>query len=111
MTARKQPAPPRVSASGAVAELREEVRDYHLEVKTALATIVERCGHCRGQVDGLDLQINGEKPEREGAPSMKSDIASLKHSRLSARRGMQIAWTVLIGLAGVVTSIFVHLWK
>jgi hypothetical protein len=111
MVVKKNATPMRVSASGAVAQLREEVYAYHLEVKSALATITERCGHCRAQVDGIDLQVNGEKPERDGAPSMKSDIASLKQSRVSARRGLQFAWTALVGLTGVVVSLFTHLWK
>ena len=93
-----------VVSGKALNELRSEVHAYHLEVTEALATMKTNCKHCHATIEGLDLQINGEKPERDDAPSMRHDIGSLKASRNSLRRGVQIAWAVLIGLGGLVAS-------
>lgn len=94
-----------VSASGAVAALRSEVQEYHLEVTNAITLIQANCKHCREQIQGIDLQINGEKPERDGSPSMKSDINSLKQSRSSVRRGMGYAWTAIATICGALIGL------
>ena len=98
---KKSTAVSRVSGR-AIAQLRDEVHGYHIEVTKALATVQANCEHCHKSIEGLDLQINGEKPERDDAPSMKHDIASLKQSRNSLRRGVQIAWAVITAIGGIV---------
>ena len=103
----------RSSVSGrAVAKLSDEVHGYHIEVTQALATMQADCLHCRKQVNDLDLQINGEKPERDDAPSMKADIKSLKQSRTSLRRGVQFSWAVISAIGGLVGTIIAYKpWK
>jgi hypothetical protein len=96
----------RTTAVASVDALRSEVHEYHVAVTQALTEMKTNCKHCHEQVTGLDLQVNGEKPERDDAPSMCSDIKSLKQSRNSLRRGVQVAWAVLIGLGGIVASMF-----
>lgn len=98
-------------SSKAVSQLRDEVHGYHVEVVEALATMQTNCKHCHAQVEGLDLQINGEKPERDDAPSMKHDIGSLKQSRNSLRRGIQVLWIVLTGIGGIAATLFTVKWN
>lgn len=105
MAARKGYSRPSVSTRE-FTKLKDEVHSYHIDVSNVLAKMQENCVHCKTQIDGLDLQINGEKPERDDAPSMRHDITSLKQSRNSLRRGVQIAWAVLLGLGGIVGSMF-----
>jgi hypothetical protein len=102
----KEVKPTRVSSSGAVAKLREEVQEYHLEVKTALATIQANCIHCREQVGWLDLQINGSRPESDAAPGIKKDVDSLKQSRESVRRGFRTLWITVGALTSIVSAVF-----
>jgi len=95
------------TSSSLVEKLRDELHEYHVEVTQALATMDANCKHCHKQMADLDLQINGEKPERDDAPSMRHDISSLKQSRNALRRGVQIAWVVITGIGGIVgTMIF-----
>ena len=96
---------PRGSSSSAVEKLREDVHGYHLEVTGALATMQANCLNCREQMRGLDLQINGDKPEKDDAPSMRADIKSLKSSRNSLRRGVQVAWVVITALGSLVAGL------
>jgi len=98
--------PSRVSATGAVAQLREEVQAYHLEVKTALVTLQTHCEHCREQVGWLDLQINGSRPESDAAPGIKKDVSSLKQSRDSVRRGVKTLWIALGTITSIGSAIF-----
>jgi hypothetical protein len=60
-------------------------------------------------MSGLDLQINGEKPERDDAPSVMRRLGSLEGARKHGIRSIQIAWTVVTVLAGLLLGIFK--WK
>jgi hypothetical protein len=101
------PVKKKVASSGrGVAQLRQEVHEYHMEVTKTLSAMQENCKHCHSTVHDLDLQINGEKPERDNAPSMKNDISSLKQSRDSVRTGVRWLWTVVVGVGGLLISIF-----
>jgi hypothetical protein len=97
--------PSRASATGAVAQLREEVQEYHLEVRTTLATMLANCEHCRRQVQDLDLQLNGCKPESDAAPGLRKDVASLKQSRDGARRAVRTIWVAIGGITAFVSAV------
>jgi hypothetical protein len=68
--------------------------------------MAENLEHYRHKLDGLDLQINGEKPEREDAPGLKSEVKSLKSSRTHLLHGLQVAWVVLTGIGGLLVAVF-----
>ena len=89
----------------AITKLADELHGYHIEVVQSLATMQANCLNCHKRVDGLDLQINGEKPEKDDAPSMKHDISSLKQSRDSQKRMVHYVWAVVAGLGGILGSL------
>ena len=99
-------------SSKAIAKLTDELHGYHIEVVRALATMQANCTHCHERVEGLDLQINGEKPEKDDAPSMKHDIASLKQSRDSQKKMVHYTWAVLTGIGSLIIALFSYKpWK
>ena len=106
----------RKTTISAVAQLRDEVHGYHIEVTEALATMQANCQHCHKIVSDLDLQINGEKPERSDAPGLKHDVDNLKIARdnlvSSHRRVIQYAWAVFTVVGGFVVTLFSYKsWK
>lgn len=108
MATKKEPVR-KVVSNKAVEKLSDELHEYHVEVTQTLATMSANCKHCHDRVDGLDLQINGEKPENKDAPGLKAVVNSLKQSRDSLARGVHYAWAVIIGLGGLLASMFT--WK
>jgi hypothetical protein len=109
MVAKKRRLP--VSSSGLVEELRSELHEYHVTVTSALATMTANCKHCRKQIEGLDLEINGENPEREDAPGIKAEVKAQRAELKSVRKGIHTTWVVITTLASICGGWFTLTWK
>jgi hypothetical protein len=93
-------------SANSIAQLRTELHNYHIEVTQSITEIKAEHKLFRETLTGLDLQINGEKPEREDAPSMRSDLKSLKSSRNAFRRSLQVIYGIAIAVFGVFGAIW-----
>ena len=99
------------SSSGLVAELREEVHEYHLEVTKALATMSANCGHCQKRVSAIDLEIHGENPEREDAPGLKKILDKQVSELGYLKRSIHITWGVVTTIIGLLGGYVTIIWK
>lgn len=87
-----------------IAQLRKELHNYHIEVTEYLATKAAMCESHRKQTELLSLQINGTTPPNDSMPGLKSDVDSLKHSRVIYRRVLKAAWIIVTGGLGLLFS-------
>ena len=84
-----------------IAELRDELHCYHIEVRESLASIKMNCDHCHKQYDNIGLLLYGMTPPSEVSPGLVVRVDDLERTRRIARRVVKIVWVVTLGLATV----------
>jgi hypothetical protein len=89
------PAKRRPRSSNTIAQLREDVHEYHVEVKEFMSCAVEKCRTCTQKIDDLDLVVNGKKPEDVNAPGHTSQIADLIRTRKYQVWSLRVAYAVI----------------
>lgn len=85
---------------GEVAELKNGLHAYHVEVKT----IITRCESCRAEVAKQSIDLYGSPQNRESSPGVLETVQDLCRSRRLMIYAMRGAWGLLIVLIGAITA-------
>jgi hypothetical protein len=86
--------------------LRTDFHNHHVSITASMARIETKFEVLADKVESLDRAINGDAIEREGAPSIRSDIRSLKSSRDLLRKSIKVAWVVTAFFSGLICTLW-----
>lgn len=80
--------------------LRRELSEYHVQVREHIT----RCESCRADVHAVMVDLYGRPGDKDRNPGVLTDLAGLKKSRRNLLIAIGSLWSLIVAVAGGVTT-------